>query len=231
MQPQDLGIFGPIHIAILVATPLLALLLGWVARRSAPRARHIRLTLAWILVLNEVATQIYRYQKGWLRFPDLLPLQLSDLTLWLTIIALFTMWKPLLDVVYYLGIAGAGNATITPELFEPITALSSIAFFVAHAGVVVATLFLVWSRLHRPRPGSPWRGFLLVNVWAALLGIFNAVYHTNYMFLCEKPAVASLLDYFGPWPVYLLVTELLAIVLFGLLWLPYRPRTPRPDRV
>lgn len=222
MTAQDLGIFGPVHFAIIAATPALALLLAFAARRIPASTHRIRLTLAWVLVLNEVATQIYRYHRGWLRFPDMLPLQLSDLTLWMTIAALFTLRRPLLDLVYYLGVAGAGNAVLTPELFEPVTSLPSLAFFVAHSGVVIAVLYLVWSRLHRPTPGSLWRAFLAVNVWAGFLAVFNTVFQTNYMFLCRKPATASLLDLFGPWPVYIAVTEAIALVLFTLLWLPYR---------
>jgi uncharacterized membrane protein YwaF len=56
----------------------------------------------------------------------------------------------------------------------------------------------------------------------------------NFLYLREKPWAPTPLDWLGPWPVYILSVELLALVLFGLLALPFDPslrarlRRPRP---
>ena len=74
----------------------------------------------------------------------------------------------------------------------------------------------------RPLPGCLWRVMLALNGYAASIAVFNWIFKTNYMYLCRKPDNASALDYLGPWPVYILTGELIALAFFALLWLPFR---------
>jgi hypothetical integral membrane protein (TIGR02206 family) len=76
------------------------------------------------------------------------------------------------------------------------------------------------------RSGAVWRAFGMLIGYAVLVGVFNAITHANYMYLCRKPAGASLLDMLGPWPVYLVGGAAAGLALFWLLWLPARPRVP-----
>ncbi|HVV47683.1 MAG TPA: TIGR02206 family membrane protein, partial [Bryobacteraceae bacterium] len=112
-------------------------------------------------------------------------------------------------------------AVITPDLWAPPLSYPTLYFFIAHGGIITSLLFLVWSGLARPRPGCVWRIFRLVNLYASAIGVFNLIFHTNYMYLCRKPVSASILDYFGPWPVYLAGGELITLVLFWILWAPF----------
>jgi uncharacterized membrane protein YwaF len=90
--------------------------------------------------------------------------------------------------------------------------------------VVIVVLTLIWGKLAAPRSGSPWRVLGIVNAYAAIVGLFDAAFKTNYMYLRGKPSSFSVLDYFGPWPLYLVGGELMANFLFWLLWLPFRGR-------
>ena len=60
----------------------------------------------------------------------------------------------------------------------------------------------------------------LLNAYA--LTLFNRIFGTNYVCLCRKAQNASLLDYLGPWPVYLLAVELIALAGFSPLSLPFK---------
>jgi hypothetical integral membrane protein (TIGR02206 family) len=164
-------------------------------------------------------------------FPSQLPLDLCDVTLYLTVIALFTLSPAVFDVAYYSALAGTSMALLTPDLWEQFPSLPTVQFFIAHGLVVTAVLYLVWSRLARPRKGSVARTMLALNLLAAFDGVFNWIFKTNFMYLCAKPASASLLDLFGTWPWYIVVTEGVAFVLFWLLYLPYSsPRGQKTDR-
>ncbi len=219
--------FSPVHLAIVATVPLVAGLLAASARRRPRAARGIRLALALAIGSNELVWYGYMAGRGWFAPPHGLPLDLCDVSLWLTVYALVSPRPWALDAIYYLGIAGSGMAVLTPDVGAPFPSYPGVKFFVAHGSVVAAILYLVWTGALRPRRGSWWRALLVVNAFAAAVGLFDARYGTNYMYLREKPQSSTLLDVFGPWPWYLLGGELMALLLFVLLYLPMRGRAPR----
>ena len=219
---SNFALFGPSHLAILASAPLLAALLAWVGR-SSPRMREwLRFFLAAALVLNSIVWYGYLVFRGWLEFPENLPLELCDATLVVTVIALITLNALSFDLAWYGALAGTSMALLTPDLWEPFPSFSTVQFFIAHGLVVVAVLYLAWSGRARPRPGSVWRAMVGLNLFAALAGAFNLIFGTNYMYLGGKPQNPSVLDLLGPWPWYLAVCEALALALFSLLYLPFR---------
>jgi hypothetical integral membrane protein (TIGR02206 family) len=215
-------LFGPAHLLILASVPAIAFALSKASRQSRASARGIRYGLGTLLALNELLWYAYKLHFEGLRFPEGLPLQLCDLTLWLTVLALFTLHPLAFEMAYFSGLGGSGMALLTPDLWAPLASYPTIYFFLAHGMVVACPLMLVWSKQARPRPGSPWKVLAALNAYAAAIGIFNAIFKTNYMYLCNKPASASILNLFGPWPWYLLGCEVAALLIFCLLWLPVR---------
>jgi uncharacterized membrane protein YwaF len=73
----------------------------------------------------------------------------------------------------------------------------------------------------RPWPKSLLHIFLWSQVYLVAAATFNWLFATNYGYLCAKPAHPSLLDYLGPWPFYILGTELLAAVSFLIYYSPF----------
>ncbi|MBL8231932.1 MAG: TIGR02206 family membrane protein [Bryobacterales bacterium] len=210
-------LFGLTHWLILCSIPATA----WTLSRLG-HSVVIRVILGAFLFLNELVYYGWKIQKGWFQFPAGLPLQLCDLIVWLTVIACFTRNRWAFEFAFFTGLVGTSMAVLTPDLQQPWPSYNTIYFFLAHGGIVATLLYLWWSGQARPQPGCLKRVMLVLNAYAMLLGAFNAFFGTNYMYLCRKPEAASLLDQLGPWPVYLLAGELVALALFAVLWLPFR---------
>lgn len=218
-------LFGRIHITLLTAIALVGVLLAWACRTRRLPARPVRLVLGVALAANELIWWVFRYSHEGFHFPYNLPLQLCDVTVWMTVAACLTLKPWVVEFDYFAGIAGAGMALLTPDLWWPWPTYPAIYFFLAHGGIVIGIGVLVFGKIAPLRPGAVWGAYGGLLAYAALLGAFNAIFHTNYMYLTTRPKSASVLDAFGPWPVYLIQTAALALFMYFLLWLPTRRDT------
>lgn len=209
--------FGPDHWAALGVIALAA----WSALRLAPRAgRVLRLALTAVLLALLGGELFLAWRGGWLSWMTVLPLQLCDLAVLLAAYALVTLDRRVVGLLYFWALTGTLLATLTPDVAHGFPALDYFVFFGLHGLVIVATLLLVFGLGLLPPADSWWRAFLLTLAYAALVGLVNAALGTNFLYLCRKPVMPTMLDAFGPWPNYLVVCAGLALALFRLLELP-----------
>jgi hypothetical integral membrane protein (TIGR02206 family) len=216
-------LFGPVHLLLLIAITLAAVLLPLLCRRRRILQRTVRLALGYGLAVNELIWWVFRYSHEGLRFHTNLPLQLCDVTLWATVLACITLTPLFVEFAYFAGLTGAAMAVLTPDLWSPFPSYPAIYFFVAHGGIIVGAATLVFGRIGLLRRSAMWRAFGLLLAYAGVIGAFNKFFGANYMYLCRKPANASLIDAFGPWPVYLFASAAISLALFWLLRLPLPP--------
>jgi len=64
--------------------------------------------------------------------------------------------------------------------------------------------------------------FFRLNLYAVLVACFDFFFGTNYLYLRNKPASASLLNAMGQWPIYILGADLLALIIFLAMAMPFR---------
>jgi hypothetical integral membrane protein (TIGR02206 family) len=214
--------FGVAHVGALASVALLALLLVRLVRRRPRVAPAVRWALAagiLLLVAFELAAGA---SEGWLSWTAVLPLELCDAAMVLAVATLVAPRRAAAEVVYFWAGSGTLLAMLTPELPWGFPRWEFVVFFGLHGLVLVAALVLVFGLGFRPRPGAPWRVFGITAAWAAFVGVVDLALGTNYMYLLRKPAVATPLDWMGPWPVYIGVAAAVALVLFYVLSLPIR---------
>ena len=128
----------------------------------------------------------------------------------------------LYELVYLLGIAGASQALLTPDAGAyGFPHFRFFQTFISHGSIVAAAVYITAVEGCRPTLQSIKRILIRGNIYAVLVGIINALLGSNYLFVAHKPATTSLLDVLPPWPLYLPILEAIALVMIGLLYLPF----------
>jgi hypothetical integral membrane protein (TIGR02206 family) len=228
--PPPFVAFGLAHLIVLLGTVLLALALARLvrARPQGPLAGGVRYGLATLLLAIISFEMAMGVAGGWLTLQNVLPLQLCDLAMLLAVYTLITRDRRAAELLYFWAVAGSGMAMLTPDLRQGFPRWEFLVFFGLHGLVVVAALVLTFGFGLRPRPGSAGRAFLATAGYAAVVAGVNAVLGTNFMFLRARPETPTILDWFGPWPLYIGTAGALAFLLFWLLALPFRPSATPP---
>lgn len=218
-------LFSAQHLAALAIIGLLAACL-FVFRM---RIRHsvqwrvgLRYLLAALLILSEISYQVWLvYFDKW-SLKSSLPLELSDLTVFLAALMLVVGNRPLFSFLYFAGLGSSLQALITPDLGGyTFPHFRSIEFFTAHGGMILASLFMIAVERYRPSFRSLWLTFLIVNVYGAGIFFFNRLSGANYLYLMGRPKTPSLMDFLGPWPWHFLSLEALVLLVFLLLYVPF----------
>jgi len=217
------------HIAALVATAVVAALLVVGARRLADAwAVPIGRGLAVVILGGFVCEQLTYLLRGQWTAAVNLPLQLTDAV---TLASVAALWRPgsllLVELVYFWALSASLQAVLTPDLGQSFPDLLFFTYFVTHSGAIAAACLLVFGTRRTPRPGAVLRAYAMTVVFGALAAVGTVLTGGNYMFLRRKPAHGSLLDFMGPWPLYILVAATLGLAMFVALAALARAISPR----
>ncbi|HVR10770.1 MAG TPA: TIGR02206 family membrane protein [Thermoanaerobaculia bacterium] len=234
-SPLPFRIFGPSHLAVLGVTAAVTAGLVLAARRGGSRrpggdadagagggtAGRIAWCLAGLLLLCEAAVLALAAHADPATLKDHLPFQLCDWVIFAAVAALLWRRRVAFELAYFWGLSGTLQALLTPDLAEDFPSLHFITFQTLHATVVVAILYLTLGLGMRPRPRSILRAWLWLQAYVAVTALIDRLLDANYGYLLRKPVQASLFDYLGPWPWYLLSLEALSLLLFLACYAPF----------
>ncbi len=213
---------GAAHLGALLVIFALVLL-GWRLELSPRGRRAVRFGLAGLMLANEIFWHAFHAYHGLWSLQYLLPLNLCNVMVLTSVFTLLTRHQVGYEFIYLLGIPAASQVLITPALGSyGFPHILFFQIFISHGGIVLAALYLTLGEGFRPRS---WRAVAVVTLSATLYTILifciNPLLGGNYMFLAYKPPAATLLDYLGPWPWYILTGEAIGLALIALLYLPF----------
>lgn len=150
-----------------------------------------------------------------------LPLYLCDFAVFVAAAACWWRTPLLVEVTYFWALAGVVQALITPDLPHTLSHLLVFQYTFGHLAVVAVAVYLVVGLKLYPRRFAIVRVYGFTLLFTAGTGLIDWLTGGNYMFLRRTPHSWSILNLFGPWPWYIVVAGLVAIVFFLLLNLPF----------
>lgn len=178
--------------------------------------------LATLLILQELSLNIWRISIGQWSVATSLPFHLCGLGIIFSAFMLVRKDKKLYEFLYFWALAGASQAMLQPDIgIYGFPHYRFFQFFISHGLFFAAIIFATFIYGFRPKFRSIYKAFVITNVFAFFIGIFNFIFNSNYMFLAHKPETASILDFFGPWPLYIIPLEFITIFLFTLVYVPF----------
>jgi hypothetical integral membrane protein (TIGR02206 family) len=184
--------------------------------------RMISITMAVLLLLQELSLNLIRVYWGVWQVKASLPLHLCGAAVILSALVLITKNYRIYEMVYFWGLAGAVQALLQPDIGRfGFPHYRYFQFFCSHGLILTTAIYTTVCYGYRPTKKSLLRAIIYTNIFALLVGIFNLITGGNYMFLCHKPETASIMDVLGPWPLYIIPLEIIGLLSFLIYYAPF----------
>jgi hypothetical integral membrane protein (TIGR02206 family) len=215
-------ILGAAHLIALAVIVFLNVYLSTLKKASPKTRDYARFGMAGILWANEIGWHIWHIAIGDWTVQTMLPLHLCSVLVWTGALMLATKNHAIYEFCYFLGIGGAIQALMTPDL--GIYGFPHYRFFqtfISHGLIITSAIYMTIVEGFRPTWKSVWRVFGWMNVYMIVVFVLNLLIGSNYLFIAHKPETPSLIDLLPPWPIYIIFLELIGLLTCLILYAPW----------
>jgi hypothetical integral membrane protein (TIGR02206 family) len=149
------------------------------------------------------------------------PLHLCNM---MTLIMPFIMWykwRFMWAATFFWIISGCAQSLFTPTLTESLPHYEAVRYWAVHTVIILGAIYGWYVYGFKPTIIDAVKSFFGMNVIAAILYPINVMLGSNYMYLNDKPPGKTFYDLLGPWPCYILTLELVVIILFTIMLIPF----------
>ena len=177
--------------------------------------------LGYFLLFRSIWIHFYQAHLGLWTIESSLPLHLCGIAAILSGIVLITQHKRMYELLYFWGITGGYISIVTPEFTIGTQGLLFADYYVSHGGILFAALYCTFVFGMRPSRGFWIKIFLWSQLFIPVVGTFNYLLDSNYMYINAPPVVENPFVV-GDAPFHLIGFELAGLLHFWLLSLPFR---------
>jgi len=225
---EPFNLFGTEHIIGNSISLLIIILLPLYAKRNLDKdAQHtVGKVIGWMVFSNYILWVILEIIAGTFDIRLHLPVHLCRLAN--IMMPLVMVWRNYFafEILFFWGFSGMIQATITPDISAGFPHFHYFRFWIGHQGMIMGLVYATVIYEMRPTIKSLWKAFIALNIMLVIAAIVNGLIGTNYLWICGKPTnhlgehLPTIMDYFGPWPWYILTAEIFALLHFGLAYTP-----------
>lgn len=172
--------------------------------------------LSYLIIILKLAELIIRNGVYGETILQLMPIHLCNVTLILAVITMIFPSNHIFQIVYFWSL-GAVSAVLFPDSRLAFPNFVGMSFFLTHFFILFTVAYQMLYLEYRPTLKGFFGSFVCINIFAGIVYKINQILGTNYMYINYKPAFQSPLDYFGPWPHYIVIVEIIYIIL-GVVW-------------
>lgn len=208
----------PVAIGIIFAIVFISYSKRKLERFQQEKALHL---LGIFVSLTVILFHINLISLGNYNFKTDLPFYLCSLVA--IFIPIFTYYRKfwMFEVLFFWIIAGTLQAVITPDIRTGFPTFDYLRYWVVHLGLLTIIFYTIIVFGMRPTFKSVFKSFFALQIYLIMMVLINWILNANYFYLNQKPKSASVLDYFGEWPWYIIVVQLLLIPYFLIIYVPF----------
>jgi hypothetical integral membrane protein (TIGR02206 family) len=211
------------HLLPIFIVIVFAMVLIFFSKRNLSdlQQRKVFNLFGWFVSLTVAMFHIHFISLGNYNVQTDLPLYLCSFIALL--IPVFTHYRKywIYEILLFWIIAGTLQGVITPDIAEGFPTFDYFRYWVVHLGLLTIIFYATFVFEMRPTFKSVFKSILALQLYVVMMVIINALLDSNYFYLNEKPQSSSLLDYFGAWPYYIVVTQLILIPYFAIIYFPF----------
>lgn len=211
------------HIIPICIAILLSVLLITYAQHTSNQKVKTRLfsTLAILVSLSVLSFHLYHIGFKSYDIKTDLPLYLCSLVALL--IPIFSYYRKywVFEILVFWIIAGTIQGVITPDIAMGFPSLDYFRYWIVHLGLLCIIFYAAFVFKMKPKFKSIFKSFFALQLYVVLIVVINYLLDANYFYLNQKPKSASILDYFGEWPYYIIITQLIVLPLFFVVFIVF----------
>ena len=180
--------FSVEHLLMLAGCIALWILIPLSMRNRGEKAQAVfRISLAGFMLFAESTWYIWYGLQHGLDVKISLPLQLCSFALYSSILLLFTGKQVFFELSYFLGLGGALQALITPNLEYHFLHVRWFHFTAIHFTLILVPLYFIIVQKYRITYKSLFRVMGISTGLMAFVMIMNQILGANYMFINGQP--------------------------------------------